>query len=68
MTTLPTLNLRVLTRAAFDQALAESNGHIVNAAKLLGISGKTAYNMAHRFGLTLPSRRPQPVSDEAPTC
>ena len=51
---LPTLNLRDLARQAFTQALARTDGHLVRAAEIVGVSAKTAYNMAHRYGIPLP--------------
>ncbi len=48
---LPTLELRELEGMAIKEALAQSNGHIADAAKVLGIGRATLYRRVVQIGV-----------------
>jgi DNA-binding NtrC family response regulator len=50
---LPTLVLRDLEQLAMQQALKQTNGHVANAAKLLGIGRATLYRRLVESGATI---------------
>jgi DNA-binding NtrC family response regulator len=46
-----TLNLSALERIAFTKAMEASEGNVVAAAQLLGISRTNAYRKAKQYGI-----------------
>jgi transcriptional regulator of acetoin/glycerol metabolism len=48
---LPTLQLKELENMAIQAALAQTNGHIASAAKLLGIGRATLYRRVVESGM-----------------
>jgi len=59
---LPTLSLHELERLALAQALEVSGGNRLKAARVLGVSEKTIYNMLHRHNFKNPSQLGDPAS------
>ncbi len=60
--TLPTLSLHELERLALTQALAASGGNRTKAARMLGVSEKTIYNMIHRHNFKAALQQGDPAS------
>jgi DNA-binding NtrC family response regulator len=58
---LPTLNLKELEQAAIEQALRQTEGSVIKAARLLGIGKATLYR---RLKDRHSSHPPPPADDE----